>query len=301
MLAWSTKYHDGTKPSEFKLMSDEDKAYLQNAMEEAFKHIEDPNEIFREAMEQVGKEDASDEAVLTALEVVDRCCDDPDVARNVEKLNGIQVLLDVSGSSRGEAARCRGMEMLAILLSNNAQIQEKAFERGGMELFLQAIRQSPAASDTRNKAFRTLVALVRGVAAYEVALLAEGGAAVVVECLSVGEDARLREKAANFARGLAAEGRLNAEDHGRIAAALAPLFADAAEQQLQYREVVAQCASELLRAAPSRCPPELVAGVRARLAQVALNLKPDEEPECSLLQECILAAEGVTVAMPAAA
>lgn len=32
LLAWSTKYHDGTKPSEFKPMSDEDKKWLTEAM-----------------------------------------------------------------------------------------------------------------------------------------------------------------------------------------------------------------------------------------------------------------------------
>ena len=34
LLAWSTKYHDGTKPSEFQAMSDEDKKWLENAMKE---------------------------------------------------------------------------------------------------------------------------------------------------------------------------------------------------------------------------------------------------------------------------
>ena len=34
LLGWSTKYHDGTKPSEFQPMSDEDKKWLTEAMKE---------------------------------------------------------------------------------------------------------------------------------------------------------------------------------------------------------------------------------------------------------------------------
>lgn len=292
LLSWSTKYHDGTKPSEFQEMSQENKDFLTKALEEAFSNVEDPNEVFREAIDHVRAEGATDEAVLTALEVADRCCDDPDVARNVEKLDGIQTLLDAA-SSRGQAVRVRSMELLALLFSNNPSIQEVGFKRGGIELFLRVFRDSAVGSDLRSKTFRTLVALVRGVEAFEVALVAEGGASITVECLSLAEDARLREKAANFARGLSAEGRLSADDHACVAAALAPLFVDAGAGglQLQYRETVAQCASQLLRAAPSRCPPELVAGVRMRLAHVVQSKDPDEETECSLLQECVLTAE----------
>ena len=34
LLAWSTKYHDGTKPSEFQPMSEDDKKWLEDAMKE---------------------------------------------------------------------------------------------------------------------------------------------------------------------------------------------------------------------------------------------------------------------------
>lgn len=297
LLLWSTNHHDGTKPSEFKMLSEEDKAFIEGAMEEATKHIEDPNQIFKEAIDSMKAPDVGEVMLLTALEVIDRCCDNPDVARNVEKLDGIQTLLDVS-SSRGEGVRVRSMEILALVFSNNATIQEAGFKRGGMEMLLGVVRESPVGSDVRSKAFRTLVALVRGVAAYEAALLGEGGAAVIVDCLAIEEGAGLREKAFNFARGLTSEGRLNADDQARIAAAIVPLFACVAEQGIQYRETFALLASELLRASPSRCPPELVAGVRMRLAQVALGKNPDEETERSLLQECLLAAEGITVAAP---
>ena len=34
LLAWSSKYHDGTKPSEVQMMSEEDKKWLEEAMKQ---------------------------------------------------------------------------------------------------------------------------------------------------------------------------------------------------------------------------------------------------------------------------
>jgi hypothetical protein len=53
LLQWSTKYHDGTSPSEFKMMTDEDRAFIHKAMEEAFGKIEDPNQVMAEAIGQI--------------------------------------------------------------------------------------------------------------------------------------------------------------------------------------------------------------------------------------------------------
>jgi hypothetical protein len=71
LLAWSTKYHDGTAPSQFKQMSDEDRAFLEKAMKEAFGNVEDPNKIFQEAIEQIKSADRTDESISTALEIID--------------------------------------------------------------------------------------------------------------------------------------------------------------------------------------------------------------------------------------
>lgn len=50
LLAWSTKYHDGTAASEFHEMTAEDKEFLTNAMESAFSHIEDLNKTLQEGL-----------------------------------------------------------------------------------------------------------------------------------------------------------------------------------------------------------------------------------------------------------
>mmetsp|Transcript_4645 Transcript_4645/g.5910 ORF Transcript_4645/g.5910 Transcript_4645/m.5910 type:complete len:136 (+) Transcript_4645:68-475(+) len=125
LLAWSTKYHDGTKPSEFKMMTQEDREFLEKAMKEAFAHIEDPNVAFQEAIGQIKSPERTQESIATSLEVIDRLCDDPDVSRNAEKLDGIQPLLDLAGDDT--PLRPRTLEILALLFSNNPNIQQALF------------------------------------------------------------------------------------------------------------------------------------------------------------------------------
>merc|ERR1719321_1814783 len=102
LLAWSTKYHDGTGASQFQQMTDEDRQFLEKAMEEAFGKIEDPNKVMAEAIAQIKAPDRTDVSICTALEVIDKCCDDPDCARNCEKLDGLQPLLDLLNSLKGD-------------------------------------------------------------------------------------------------------------------------------------------------------------------------------------------------------
>merc|ERR1719454_785030 len=169
LLAWSTKYHDGTKPSEFRQMTDADRDFLEKAMEEAFGQIKAP--------------DRTDTSITTALEVIDKCCDDPDCARNCEKLDGLQPLLDLLGTHKG-AISARTLEILALLFANNPNIQEAGARRGAMDAFLRLVRESPAGSETKSKAFRALVTLVRSVKDFEETLLKEkGGISVIISCV----------------------------------------------------------------------------------------------------------------------
>lgn len=285
LLAWSTKYHDGTHTSEFKQMSDEDRAFLEKAMEEAFGKIEDPNEVMAEAIKQLKAPDRTDESITTALEVVDRCCDDPDCARNCEKLDGIQPLLDLLGSYTG-AIRDRALEILALLFANNPAIQEVGMRRDALPRFLQLVRESAVGSETRSKAFRAMVALVRNMQAFEECFVKEhDGAKVLVSCADE-SDARLSEKMASFVRSLAQSGRLQTEDVAAIAAALSPLLRNIGNGQIQYREVLSSSVCELARASPAACLPELKAAAQERLSQLGAAGE-DEATERSSLQECI--------------
>lgn len=294
LLAWSTKYHDGTAPSQFKQMTEEDRRFLEKAMEEAFGKIVDPNEVMREAINQVKAENRTDESIITALEIIDRCCDDPDCARNAEKLDGLQPMIDLLKTHSG-SIRIRALEILALFFSNNPHIQEVGMRRGAMAAFLQLFKDCPAGSEERSKAFRSLVALVRQVQPYEETFLRkEDGVAIIVSCLSREEDPRTREKAASFVRSLAGDGRLLAEDVAPLAKAVAPLFEDIDQQNIQYRETMSSCALELVHAHPSQCPAELKAAVEARIPQLQGASEQDSEHELASLKECLAALAGTT-------
>jgi hypothetical protein len=267
LLQWSTKYHDGTKPSEFKQMSDEDKAFLMGAMEEAFGKVEDPNKVMAEAIQQIKSPERSDESITVALEVMDRSCDDPDCARNIEKLDGLQPLLDLLSSHTG-AICVRTCEILALLFSNNANIQQAGGRRGAMDVLLQLVRGSSAGSEVRSKAFRALAALVRQMKDFEELFLGEkGGIGVIIACADAA-DIRLCEKVASFVRSLAQDGRLKEADIGCLVSALTPLLRDVGNGQIQYRETLSSCMTELTRCAPRACPPMVKEAVQERLAQL---------------------------------
>lgn len=291
LLAWSTKYHDGTAPSNFKQMTEEDRRFLEKAMEEAFGKVEDPNAVFKEAAEQLRSPDRSDESITTALEVMDRCCDDPDVARNAEKLDALQPLLDLTGSHPG-TIRIRTLEILALLLSNNPNIQQAVLRRDGMNVFIRLAKDASVGSDERSKAFRALVALVRNVKELESKFLEDEAAhALFLSFFSLSEGSSTREKAVSFARSLVDNGNLRTIDATEIAPMLATLLKDIkdTEVNLQYKETLASCAVQLATQFRAQCPTELTSAVQDRLAQLRSLKDPEGAQEESLLEEALTA------------
>lgn len=288
LFAWSTKYHDGTAPSQFKKMSDEDRRFLEAAFAEAFGKMEDPNKVMLEAIGHITSQDRTDEGISTALEVMDRLCDDVDVARNVEKLGGIQALLDLIRDKDG-SIRCRALEILALLFSNNPNIQEAGMKRGALELLLHMTKDCPRGSDDRSKAFRTLVALVRPINEYEDRFLrAEHGLDLLVSLLDPAEEARTREKAASFTLSTASRGDLLPEEVAALAAAVARLLPGLGLEAVQHREVLSACAAQLARSAPGRCPAALAEAAKARLSALeGAAAAGEDDAEKAALEETL--------------
>merc|ERR1712196_525160 len=192
---------------------------------------------------------------------------------------GIQPLLDLLKTHSGPILN-RTLEILALLFSNNPNIQEAGSRRGAMDIFVQLVQASSMGSEERSKAFRALVALVRNVQSYEETLLKErNGVSLIVLCANLGEDKRLREKAASFARSLAQESRLGSEDVARLSLACAPLVRTASEEGIQYRETISSCVTELARAAPKACVLAVVDAVESRLKQLKSSSSPDDSNE----------------------
>eukprot|EP00397_Hematodinium_sp_SG-2012_P045149 GEMP01050608.1.p1 GENE.GEMP01050608.1~~GEMP01050608.1.p1 ORF type:complete len:267 (+),score=46.14 GEMP01050608.1:24-803(+) len=135
LLAWSSRYHDGTSEvSNFKALSKEDRDYLQTAMEAMFAQIEDPNTIFKDVVDKI-RENPSDEVALTTLEVLDRCCDDPDVSGNIEVLDGLTPMLKLLDSANSNIV-ARAGEVLGLMLANNPTIQRAAFDKNALDNLL---------------------------------------------------------------------------------------------------------------------------------------------------------------------
>jgi len=289
LLKWSTKYHDGTAPSNFKVLSGEDRAFLEKAMEEAFGKIEDPNKVLMEAIEQIKADTRTDESITTALEVIDRLCDDSDVARNVEKLDGLQPLLDLT-NDKGDVIRERTLEIIALLFSNNPNIQAAGMKRGALQSFLKQTQEAPVGSTGRSKAFRAAVALIRQVEEFEEMFLhTQGGVALLVSLLDPAEDVRTREKVASFALSCAMNGRLTEGDVATLASALAPLLLSLSTGGIQYREVLSDCAQQFARVHAGQCPTALGDAAQARLAEIGAGTKEegDDGIEEANLQGCL--------------
>lgn len=286
LLAWSTKYHDGTKPSEFKVMSGEDRAFLEKAMEAAFPSTEDPNNIMKEAKNQIVSEGATDESIITSLEVIDRCCDDIDCARNAEKLGVIKPLLDLL-ASHNPSIQVRTLEILALLFSNNLNIQEAGMKHDAMDTFMKLVKESPSGSEERCKSFRALVALVRNVPAHEEQLLNhDAWDEILVACLDCKELPGTREKALSFVRSLGETGTLKKEKISVLAAAIALLFDQLQDMGIQYRETLASCVDELATKFKAECPSELALAVDSRLSELVARGDPEDEQETGCLKSC---------------
>lgn len=289
LLSWSTRYHDGTAPSQFKEMTEEDREFLEKAMEEAFGKIEDPNQVLAEAISQLKGSGGAEDVILTTLEVIDKCCDDPDCARNVEKLDGVQPLLDVLKSHKGPVC-VRTLEILALLFANNPTIQEAGERRGAMSMILQSLQDAEATSEQQNKAFRALVALLRNFRTLEEAFLKDaGGHQILMSCLDVSRDAKMREKAVSFLSSLAHEKLLNSVDVERLVAPVAGLLQSADEESLQYRESLAACVCSLATLAESQGRQQLAEATQKRLIQLGKENDTDHAVEKSALQDTLVA------------
>merc|ERR1712048_849949 len=206
-------------------------------------------------------------SIVTALEVIDRCCDDRDCARNVEKLDGVQPLLDLVGAYK-DAIRERTLEILALLLANNPEIQDVCVRRGGLKVLLDLTNAAPSGSEERAKAFRALVALIRNYEPYEDKFLNEhDGNTVIVSCMSKDESTKSREKALGFVRSLAQTGRLKTAQVDDLTIATAALLeGNLSEANLQYCETLAACAEEIGGLASANAAAKLEAAIAARLS-----------------------------------
>lgn len=245
LLAWSTQYHDGTAPSNFKKMSKEDKDFLQGALDDAMALIEDPNKVLQEGLDLLEAENdkSSPEKITTALEVIDRCVDDPDCARNLEKFGGIKALLKYVNSEYDEISS-KSCEILSLMLANNEELQLAAYEKCG------ALDVLTTGDKYTKPRLGLLASIVRGHPVITAAFLSDKYDGLCWLCgvfVATNRD-QVQERAVTFIRHLILEDPKRAKTNAallqkNVVIILTNIANEPEKSSLQYTEIVAEIAS----------------------------------------------------------
>jgi len=190
LLAWSTKYYDGTTSSEFGPMTDERKAFLAKALEESFGgKAEDQNARLKLHLAKLVTE--GEECLDANLSVIDECADFPDCCDNFAKLGGLEAFSNFL-STANPSRIPQGLSVLCLYLSNNPVIQEAACKAGYLQLFV-----SLTSAEDPEIAYRALTSigqLVRGNPQIERNFVSSQGIDFICSVLKSTEDARVTTK-----------------------------------------------------------------------------------------------------------
>eukprot|EP00397_Hematodinium_sp_SG-2012_P040172 GEMP01043971.1.p1 GENE.GEMP01043971.1~~GEMP01043971.1.p1 ORF type:complete len:290 (+),score=60.55 GEMP01043971.1:60-929(+) len=236
LLAWSSKYHDGTAEiSKFTAMSKEDRAFLQTAMEEMFSQIEDPNKIFKEAVDKL-RDCPNDEETMTTLEIIDRCCDDPDVPRNLEVHDGLTPMLALLDRPNSSIV-ARTCEVLGLMLANNDKMQRAAFEKNALDK-LMTCHDWTDTIRCRGKV-RLLTATVRNEPHIEEEFVKRDGIEFLGQCMKCGDEKTVT-RAASMLSHLVQMERTTAT--ATTSSYLARAYTDLRTASIQSGETLAFCA-----------------------------------------------------------
>lgn len=139
LLKWSMKYSDGTVNTN-KRLSKEDIEFLQGAIKECLSHIEDPYEAMVEAVSNFQSKDEG--LILASAKIVERLLDEyPEIARNLNKTNAIDPLLDLIELENNHILESV-LQIFSLALSNNPDLQDIVFKKGALKKLLIKLQQS---------------------------------------------------------------------------------------------------------------------------------------------------------------
>eukprot|EP00918_Siedleckia_nematoides_P017954 GHVU01038417.1.p1 GENE.GHVU01038417.1~~GHVU01038417.1.p1 ORF type:complete len:337 (+),score=72.11 GHVU01038417.1:1244-2254(+) len=123
---------DETQESSFSPMSPADRTWLEAAIKDSLGNTADPMKTTEEAIAQLQQLDDVP-VLLTALAVLDRCLDFPDVPRNLHKLGAQERLLAVAQHDNADVAN-QALALLALSLSNNPVWQQALHQAQGLQV-----------------------------------------------------------------------------------------------------------------------------------------------------------------------
>jgi hypothetical protein len=289
LLKWSTNYHDGTKDAkDFKPLSQEDKDFLEGALAEAFGGIEDANETMKEALEKIDSAGDDTDVIQTALEVVDKCCDFPDVPRNLDKLGGVDIMLRLLQHKDVHVA-AKGAALFTIMLQMNSEVQKATAAKGGLEILYKL-------ADRGEEAFFRAVSMMSALIRHEPDLEkkfvgCENGHKLIEKALSKDQPARIRTKGASLLRHLLAEKAFstNSEILDQFAGCVAEILPLDIEN-IQYGETIAALTSLIYvsqprsRARADEGSKKLIEAAQARITALK-KTGEDRSSEIDLLED----------------
>jgi hsp70-interacting protein len=229
LMKWSMKYSDGTAPSEFSQISEEDKKFLEKVMKEGVidetervRDIlrildgEDPRVVFAkksddddakgveqatEQQEEKATEEELDEYKEALLDELLTRIDQIDNAMNFVKMNGITTMIALMKENDRATTRSLAAEVCSVVVQNNPFCQDGAVKVGLLEVLCELAR-SDKDTTCKVKALLAISCLVRHHQAAEERFLSEDckGFEVLESFLASETDLRLQRKSLFFLR-----------------------------------------------------------------------------------------------------
>jgi hypothetical protein len=160
LFKWSMEHQDGTKPTEFKVMSAEDRKWLEEAMKQyTFNDVDRLKEVATEVKEHMSMPkgklvDLLDELLeLVELHVRN--------ALNLCMSGGMQTLLDIVFSNPHEEARIAACAVFSFANQNNVDVQKLTEKMGALNLAHQYVRETGVKA--REAVISAISSLLRGI------------------------------------------------------------------------------------------------------------------------------------------
>jgi len=153
LLKWSLNYQDGTNDSQVKPMSNEKKKFLAGAIEEYFGGMKDPKAACAEAVERIDLNDV--DGCITSLSIVHNLIvEDPDLARNLHKINALDKIVSclTINSDYAIPMTIIAIQILSESAQNNPDLQSALVDLGIIKMLCEILRDSSEKIiDTRTK------------------------------------------------------------------------------------------------------------------------------------------------------
>lgn len=131
LLNWSLSYQDGTKPSEFKPMSEEDRKFIENAFESVV--LNEMKEIWK-ILDQIKKREGDSEKEIEErvelIETLATLIDGPENARNIVRGKRFVELIEYFFESKHKDVTIALGRLITSMMQNDGYIQKAAMEFG---------------------------------------------------------------------------------------------------------------------------------------------------------------------------